>query len=149
MRNQVNRKRAAQRRILVVDDEPSIRRILSLILQRDGHVVTEACSGVEALGLFEPGKFDLIFTDHFMPAMKGDELAAALKKRAPQQMIVMLTASLERFRSSGGAKPEVDYLMGKPFEIETLREAVASCASRQKLRGKRVTTIKRRGPAAR
>src|SRR5438552_13745174 len=109
MGNQVNSKHAARRRILVVDDEPSIRRILSLVLQRDGHVVTEACSGAEALSLFEPGKFDLVFTDHFMPMMKGDELAAALKRRAPQQMIVMLTASLERF----AAKGNVDHLMGK------------------------------------
>src|SRR5437899_1902849 len=144
MRNQVNSKRAARRRILVVDDEPSIRRILSLVLQRDGHVVTEACSGAEALSLFEPGKFDLIFTDHFMPVMKGDELAAALKQRAPQQMIVMLTASLER----PAPKANVDHLMGKPFEIETLREAVANCASVRRLRGKRVTTIKLRGPVA-
>ena len=116
------------RRILIVDDEPTVRQSVQLLLQDDGYIVDEAGSGAEALALFEPGKFDMIFTDYFMPEMKGDQLAAAIKKRSPKQPVVMLTAFPEKLQSSDCPLGGVDSIICKPFELETLRWAIGRFA---------------------
>ena len=116
------------RHILVVDDEPLIRQSIQMLLEDDGYIVEEAGSGDEALALFEPGKFDMIFTDYFMPEMKGDQLAAAIKKRSPKQPVVMITAFPEKLTSSDCPLGGVDSFICKPFELETLRSAIARFA---------------------
>ncbi|MGD0615480.1 MAG: response regulator, partial [Verrucomicrobiota bacterium] len=113
----MNARAGQQRRILVVDDEPLVRQTVQMLLNGDGYVVDEAESGTEALAVFEPGKFDLIFTDYFMPAMKGDELAAAIKKRSPSQPVVMLTAYPEKLQSSDCPLGGIDSFICKPFEL--------------------------------
>ena len=113
-----------QRHILVVDDESLVRRSVHILLQGEGHLVDVAKSGAEALAMFELGKFDMIFIDYLMPEMKGDALAAAIKKRSPQQPVVMLTAFIEKFQSSDCPPAGVDSFIGKPFELETLRAAI-------------------------
>ena len=113
-----------KRRILVVDDEPFVRQSVQILLQDYGYIVDEAESGFQALALFEPGKFDMIFTDYLMPEMKGDQLAAAIKKRSPKQPIVMITAFLEKLQSSDCPLGGVDSIICKPFELETLQSAI-------------------------
>jgi CheY-like chemotaxis protein len=117
-----------QKHILVVDDEPLVRQTVHMLLQDDGYVVDEAESGPQALAMFEPGKFDMVFTDYFMPDMKGDQLAAAIKRRSPKQAVVMLTAFPEKFQSSACPLGGVDSFICKPFELETLRSAIARFA---------------------
>jgi CheY-like chemotaxis protein len=114
-----------QRRILVVDDEPLVCDAVRMMLHFDGHVVETANSAREALALFEKAKFDLVITDFEMPAMKGDELAAQIKARSPNQPIVMITAYAELLQSSGHPLKGVDYMVSKPFLLENLREAIA------------------------
>src|SRR5712671_2621432 len=87
-----------KRHILVVDDEPLICETVRMILQLDGHVVDSASSGAQALTLFQPGKFDVVITDFFMPSMTGDKLAAAIKIQSPGQRVMMLTAYPEKLR---------------------------------------------------
>jgi CheY-like chemotaxis protein len=110
--------------ILVVDDEPLIRQSIQMLLEDDGYIVDEAGSGDEALALFEPGKFDMIFTDYFMPDMKGDQLAAAIKKRSPKQPVVMITAFPEKLTCSDCPLGGVDSFICKPFEADALRAAI-------------------------
>ena len=62
-----------KRHLLVVDDDPSVCQAVEMILKLDGHLVETVSSGSEALSVFAPGKFDLIFTDYFMPSMTGDK----------------------------------------------------------------------------
>jgi len=120
---------AGQRKhILVVDDEPLVRQTVQMLLQGDGHLVDEADSATEALAVFEPGKFDLVFTDYLMPVMRGDALAAAIKKRSPNQAVVMLTAYPEKLQSSDCPLGGVDSFICKPFELETLRIAISRFA---------------------
>src|SRR3954453_10279349 len=114
-----------QRRILVVDDEQFVSDAVKMMLKFDGHLVETANSGNAALATFEPGKFDLVITDFSMPGMKGDELAAAIKARAPQQAIVMITAYAEMLQASGNLLKGVDFVISKPFLLENLREAIA------------------------
>jgi CheY-like chemotaxis protein len=113
-----------KRRILVVDDEPFVCDAVKMMLNFDGHVVETANNGMEALALFDKGKFDLVITDFAMPNMKGDELAAAIKARSPKQPVVMITAYAEMLQSSGTPLKGVDFVISKPFLLENLREAI-------------------------
>jgi CheY-like chemotaxis protein len=77
-------------RILVVDDEASIRGFLDLLLRDAGHSTVLAQNGVEALAA--PGSFDLLLTDLMMPRMRGDELVRQMRQRDPDLKVLYLTA---------------------------------------------------------
>lgn len=113
------------KRILVVDDEPSVCDAVRLMLAFDGHEVATANSAKEALGLFEQRPFDVVITDYVMPSMKGDELAAQIKARNPKQPVIMITAYAEMLQSSGTPLKGVDAVISKPFLLENLREVIA------------------------
>ena len=114
------------KRILLVDDEPSVRGSFRMILELDDHTVTEANNGAEALDLFTKGQFDLVATDFEMPVMKGDELAVSGKRLAPMQPILMITASEKEL---GDPENPVDGVLHKPFTLDTLRGAIAKLLS--------------------
>ena len=116
------------KRILLVDDQPSVREALRMMLKFDGHRVTEANDGAEALDLFTKGQFDLVTTDFEMPVMKGDELAVRIKKLAPKQPILMITAYGNEL---GDSENPVDSILNKPFTIDNLRGAIAKLLSNQ------------------
>ena len=111
-------------RILLVDDEPLVCDSVKRVLAFDGHEVVTATSGADALVAFKDAKFDLLITDYEMPSMKGDKLAAEIKRLAPWQPIIMITAYSESLRASGEFPLAVDSVVSKPFDIQELREAV-------------------------
>src|SRR5215831_4529918 len=80
------------KRILLVDDDQTIRDALRLILSRDEHTIVEANNGAEAWMLYRRSQFDLVMTDFEMPFVKGDELAAKIRELVPGQPILMITA---------------------------------------------------------
>jgi len=110
----------AKLRILVVDDDPSVGDAVKMLLNFDGHEVEAINNSREALNRFKPGRFDLVFTDYTMPGMNGDQLAAAIKADAPSQPVVMITA----YAGTMPRSPSVDFVVGKPFRLEQLREAI-------------------------
>lgn len=110
------------RRILLVDDQEDVRLTVRLLLGVDEHTVVEAKNGREALELFAPGKFDIIITDFVMPEMKGDELAARVKRICPSQRILMITGSSGELVPTG---LRVDALLEKPFDFASLRSVLA------------------------
>jgi CheY-like chemotaxis protein len=110
-----------RKRILLVDDQQSVRQAIALLLSLDQHTVVEAANGAEALALFEPGRFDLVITDFQMPLMKGNELAAKIKQAWPAQPVLMITAYAEQLEKSGNP---IDALLDKPFQLEDLRQAM-------------------------
>jgi CheY-like chemotaxis protein len=112
---------ATKLRILVVDDEPSVGNTVKMLLKYDGHEVQATHCSKEALGLLKTGRFDLVFTDYTMPGMDGNQLAAAIKADAPDQPVVMITA----YAGTLPPSPDVDFVVGKPFRLEHLREAIA------------------------
>ena len=127
----MSRPRVSSRRILVVDDEPFVCDAVRMMLSFDGHRVETAGSGREALSMFEKGKYDLVITDYSMPNMKGDELAASIKAKVPEQPIVMITAYAEMLKASGQPMTGVDHVISKPFLLEHLREAIEKTTSGQ------------------
>ena len=117
-----------KRRILVVDDDTLVCQTVTMLLAFQGHQADGASSAEEALALFQPGKFDVVITDFFMPKMTGGDLAIAIKDRAPGQPVVLLTAYAERFRSPAQKLSGVDLVMDKPAPMEDLNEAVTRFA---------------------
>ena len=124
----MNKTQIVSRRILVVDDEPLVCDAVKMMLTFDGHDVETASSAKEALAKFGVGRYDLVITDYAMPSMKGDELAAAIKKIIPNQPVVMVTAYAEMLRASGQPLTGVDFVISKPFLLEHLREAIQKVA---------------------
>jgi CheY-like chemotaxis protein len=108
--------------ILVVDDETAVREAIAMLLMIDGHTVTEAGNGEEALERFKEETFDLVITDFRMPGMTGDVLAAAIKGLSPGQPMIMLTA--HEAPPPGPANP-VDAVLNKPFTLEDLRRVIS------------------------
>jgi two-component system response regulator AtoC len=112
------------RQILVVDDEPKMRRVLEIMLQKMGHRVLAAGNGVEALEIFRSQAVDLIITDLRMPEMDGIELLAQLRAQGSDVPVMVITAhgTIETAVSAmkHGAS---DYLL-RPFDIDVVEHAV-------------------------
>ena len=114
------------KRIMVVEDQESVRACLRMMLELEGHQVTEASNGAEALKLFAVGHFDLVITDFEMPVMKGNELAVCIKRLAPALPVLMITASALARRD---AENPVDTLLDKPFTVTDLHRALEKLLS--------------------
>jgi PAS domain S-box-containing protein len=116
-------------RVLVVEDEPVVRRVISEQLLVEGHTVETATNGVEGLEKFMAGWFDLVITDRAMPEMGGDQLAATIARVAPDKPIIMLTGFGDLMDAKGERPPGVRVLVSKPVTGDRLKQAVADATS--------------------
>lgn len=107
-----------------MDDDPNVRKIFSLLIEFDGHEVQAVDNGEAALARLEQNEFDLIITDYLMPGMKGDQLAALIKQRRPDQPVIMASGSFADSNFDGSSIAGVDCLLNKPFSMTELREAI-------------------------
>lgn len=115
-------------RVLVVDDEPPIRRLLGELLTSDGHLVEAAADGREALEKLRGGRFDVVVTDRAMPGLNGDDLATAIRRLAPDAPIIMLTGFGAQMDADGERPLGVDLILNKPVTLDGLRRALAAVA---------------------
>jgi two-component system KDP operon response regulator KdpE len=106
-------------RILVVDDEPQIRRMLKASLQSSGYTVVVASDGCEALTKFEMERPDLLVTDLAMPIMNGLELTQAIRRNASTPIIVLSVRDSDEMKVSALDEGADDYLT-KPFSMPEL-----------------------------
>lgn len=112
-------------RILVVEDEPLVREVITVYLTEDAHEIETAVNGREGLEKFKAGQFDLVLTDRAMPEMNGDALAAEIKKIAPGQPVILLTGFGDLMSGAGERPAGVDMVVSKPFTLSVLRDAIA------------------------
>lgn len=112
-------------RILLVDDDPLVCDSIRRMLEYDQRKVEVATSALEAIAICEKESFDLVILDYMMPVMKGDKLAVLLKERFPQLPIIMITADAGRVESPEQKPRGVDLVVGKPFRLDELRDAVS------------------------
>ena len=114
--------------ILVVDDEPLVRQMLTECLSRDGHTIETASSGREALENFQADKINLVLIDRSMPEMSGDQVATAIKRFTPGIPIIMLTGFGEMIED-GDRPTAVDLVLPKPITPDTVRRALQNAMS--------------------
>jgi DNA-binding NtrC family response regulator len=110
--------------ILVVDDEPAIRDTLKMALTFEGHIVELASGGPEALQKLAEQEFDIVFTDFNMPEMLGNDLVRRIKREYPHQVIVMVTAYPDFVGPREKKTNPVDFIITKPFALETIANAL-------------------------
>jgi len=116
-------------RVLLTEDAPSLRQILTSYLKVDGHAIEAAGNGQEALAKYRPDAFDLVITDRAMPEMGGDQLAAELERRGSKTPLIMLTGLGDLMNEVGERPPGVDLVVAKPVTLAELRAAVVSVTS--------------------
>jgi two-component system sensor histidine kinase EvgS len=112
------------KRILVIDDEPTVARTLRLVLNHLGHEVEIVHDAETALRVFAPGKFDLVTTDFKLPGMNGLELARNLKALDHSQPILLISAYAQPGRWKAQQLQNVDGVLCKPFALVELNHAI-------------------------
>ena len=105
--------------VLVVEDDPNIRELLQLYLEKDGYAVTLAADGGQGLAKFHAIKPDLVLLDVMMPVMDGWAVCKAIRAE-DNTPIIMLTAKGETDDKVTGLKSGADDYVTKPFEMKEL-----------------------------
>ncbi|MDD4735051.1 MAG: response regulator [Kiritimatiellae bacterium] len=118
-------------RILVVDDELPMRRMLSRVLKRLGHEVDAEESGKSGWERFQAKKYDLVITDQAMPEMTGDRLADLIKQHGTTP-VIMVTGFGDLLRARDNPPANIDLLLSKPIQIEQLTKAIDSVMAGEK-----------------
>ena len=109
----------AQPRILVVDDDTSIRSFIEMALDGEGYAVSTATNGAQALDISNQVRPDLILLDMRMPVMDGWTFARTYRQQAgPHAPIVVLTAATDA--GERAAEINADGFLGKPFDLDDL-----------------------------
>lgn len=122
-------------RILIAEDEDTLRTLIVRGLTQDGHAVMAAADGAEALDILgrEQGNFDLLLTDIRMPLMDGIALALSAARDYPDLVIVLMTAYADQRERAFGLEALIHDVITKPFTLAELRVAVGEAlASRGK-----------------
>jgi PAS domain S-box-containing protein len=114
-------------RILAVDDEPSLRLLIPRLLGQDGHDVTVAASGEQAISILEEREFDLIISDLGMgPGMNGWDLADQVRQRWPSVRFTLATGWGEQIDPDSARERGVRAILSKPYRLRDLKQLVAA-----------------------
>jgi two-component system response regulator PilR (NtrC family) len=121
-------------RLLVVDDEPSMREFLEIMLAQEGYQVCAAGDGVEGLKLYRKEEPDLVLTDVKMPGMNGLDLIREIHAVDPSVPIIAITAYACADDAVRAVREGAYDYLSKPFEIEDLRIIIRNALEAQRLR---------------
>ena len=123
-----------QKKILIVDDDGSMRHMLSLILKREGYEVQAVGKGSEALNLVASESFDFILSDVVMPGMGGLELLQALKEKKIEATVIMMSAYGNLGTAVEAMKRGAYDYISKPFRPDEVLLALRKAEERENLR---------------
>ena len=114
-------------RILVAEDEDSLRSLVQRALMLDGHEVAVAPDGAEALDMLgnHEGGFELLLADIKMPIMDGIALALAAARDHPDLIILLMTGYADQRERASDLERVVIDVVDKPFTLPEIRQAVA------------------------
>ena len=130
-----------KKRVLIVDDEANIRRMMVLTLEAAGYEVAEADSGPQGLELYADGsRWDVVLLDQRMPGMDGLEVLRRLNQRDAAAQVIMITAYASIELAVEAMKIGATDFVRKPMTPEILRGAVASAVSKSTQRRAEAST---------
>jgi CheY-like chemotaxis protein len=121
-------------RVLIADDEDSMRTLVARAIAMDGHATVTAEDGAEALEILsrEQGAFDLLLTDIQMPIMDGIALALTAARDFPELTILLMTGFADQRERTYGLNAIVHDVITKPFSVTDIRNAVAAALAARK-----------------
>ena len=121
-------------RILIADDEASMRALVARAIAMDGHETVTAEDGAEALEILtrERGAFDLLLTDIQMPVMDGIALALTAARDFPDLTILLMTGFAAQRERASGLNAIVHDVVTKPFSVADIRAAVTGALAARK-----------------
>jgi CheY-like chemotaxis protein len=113
--------------VLIVDDDETIRTVLAMLLEELECGVESADGVLQAIGMVDGKRYDLIFTDYEMPGMNGLELIRILREKSPHSVVVLMTGS-----ASGDLLHDsnADGYLQKPFTADELRMSLSRALRR-------------------
>ena len=120
-------------KILVVDDELSMREFLAILLEGEGYRVDQAESAEDALGLMDREDYQLVISDVSMPGLSGIELLARIKVVAPETAVLMITAYTTAEQAVEAMKLGAYDYIGKPFKVEEVKVLVRKALEKRSL----------------
>ena len=127
---------ASPLRLLVVDDEDSVRAVIAAILRRWGHVVVEVGTGMAAIDQLERATFDLVCTDLGMPGMTGWEVARQARLIQPQIGVLLVTGWGDQISREEARERGVDEVLSKPFDLAQFKRTVDTLIQRRQWQAK-------------
>ena len=121
-------------KILIADDEDSMRQLVARAIAMDGHETVTAQDGAEALEILTraDGGFDLLLTDIQMPVMDGIALALAAARDFPDLTILLMTGFADQRERASNLNALVHDVVTKPFSVADIRTAVADALAAKK-----------------
>jgi two-component system cell cycle response regulator CpdR len=121
-------------RVLIADDEASMRALVARAIAMDGHETVTAQDGAEALEILtsEGGAFDLLLTDIQMPIMDGIALALSAARDFPDLTILLMTGFADQRERASNLNAIAHDVITKPFSIADIRTAVADALASRK-----------------
>jgi putative two-component system response regulator len=120
--------------VLCVDDEPTVLRLMARLLEGLGLDVTTASGPLEALGVFEAERFDLIVTDIRMPAMDGHAFLAEIRARDPEVPVIVATGHASLDNAIRALRDGASGMLMKPFTGEEFQTEVRAALERSRIR---------------
>lgn len=120
-------------KILVVDDEQSLRDVLSIMLKRAGYAVTSARDGEEAIELLNREIFDLVITDLRMPKIDGMEVLKAVKSASPETVVLIITAFATADSAVEAMKQGAYDYLTKPFQVDEVQLIIRNALEKRRL----------------
>jgi two-component system response regulator PilR (NtrC family) len=121
-------------KILVVEDEKSMREVLTMLLEGEHYDVTSASDGREGLACVDKDIFDLVITDMKMPRVNGFELLKKIKEISPETLVIMITAFGTTETAIEAMKLGAYDYINKPFKIDEIRLIVKKAIEKRRLR---------------
>ncbi len=112
-----------KRVVLVVEDDDEVRSMLNDYLTFLGYETVTAADGLEGLNRIKERSYDLVITDIAMPYVSGIGIISILKKEHPEIPVIAITGYGYHAEELAQEK-NADYIMGKPFDVQKLKEAV-------------------------
>src|SRR5438309_3773960 len=117
-------------RVLIVDDQASVRSFVSRVLTEAGYTTATASNGPEALNIIETtGPVSVLVTDLVMPEMRGDELVRRVRQTHGRLKVLYVTGQRDQLLQDPAALEAHEAVLDKPFRIQDLLEAVSTLLS--------------------